>query len=82
MKPPAPLEALPTGKQVFRAWLPWVILCVVLAFWATRLSGSIWASSLFAPIYHVPGLDKMIMAVPPVVRQADAAGGRLQLSRS
>ena len=26
---------LPSGQQVFNAWVPWVILCVVLAFWAT-----------------------------------------------
>src|SRR5439155_1208057 len=35
VKIPAPLQALPTAQQVIRAWTPWVILCVVLAFAAT-----------------------------------------------
>jgi lactate permease len=74
MKAPAPLEALPSGKQVFDAWLPWVILCLVLAFWASDYWKHL-ASVLFAPKFPIPGLDKMIMAVPPVVRAPTAQAG-------
>ena len=74
MKAPAPLEALPSGKQVFDAWLPWVILCVVLAFWASDYWKHL-ASVLFAPKFPIPGLDKMIMAMPPVVRAPTAQPG-------
>ena len=74
MKPPAPLQELPSGKQVFDAWLPWVILCVVLAFWASDYWKHL-AGILFAPKFPIPGLDKMIMAVPPVVRTPTAQAG-------
>jgi lactate permease len=66
VKPPVPLAQLPTGKQVFDAWMPWVILCVVLAFWASPYWKSL-ASAWFAPKFPIPGLDKMIFAMPPVV---------------
>jgi lactate permease len=74
MKPPAPLEALPSGREVFNAWLPWVILCVVLAFWASDYWKHL-AAVLFAPKFPIPGLDKMIMAMPPVVRAPTAQPG-------
>jgi lactate permease len=74
VKPPAPLDALPTGGQIFRAWLPWVILCCVLAFWATGFWKAL-GNSWFNPIYHVPGLDKMILAVPPVVTKVTPQAG-------
>jgi len=66
VKAPEPLAQMPTGKQVFDAWVPWLILCVLLAFWATPFWKAL-GNSWFDPVYHVPGLDKMVMAVPPVV---------------
>jgi lactate permease len=74
MRPPAPLQELPSGKQVFHAWLPWVILCVVLAFWASGYWKAL-GNSWFDPVYHVPGLDKLILAVPPAVRVATPQAG-------
>jgi len=74
VKAPAPLDELPTGNQVFKAWLPWIILCVVLAFWATAFWKQL-GNSIFDPIYHVPGLDKMILAMPPAVRVAMPQAG-------
>jgi lactate permease len=70
------LAQLPTGKQVFHAWLPWVILCAVLAFWASPFWKSL-GNSIFNPIFHVPGLDKMILAVPPVVAKVTPQAGVL-----
>ena len=67
VKAPAPLAQLPTGKQVFDAWMPWVILCVVLAFWASPYWKSL-ANLWFAPKFPISGLDKMIFAMPPVVK--------------
>lgn len=65
--PPAPaLETLPSGREVFRAWLPWLILCVILGLWATDAWKSL-VNPLFSPSYHVPGLDKLIHRVPPIV---------------
>jgi len=79
VKPPAPLEDLPTGRQVFQAWLPWVVLCAVLAFWATGFWKAL-GNSWFDPVYHVPGLDKMILAVPPVVTKVTPQAGALSWS--
>ena len=74
MKPTPPLAALPTGQQVFSAWLPWIILCVVLAFWASDYWKHL-ASLIYSPKFPIPGLDKMILAVPPVVRVAAPQAG-------
>ena len=76
VKPPEPLEELPSGKQVFHSWLPWIILCVVLAFWASPFWKAL-GNKLFDPVYHVPGLDKLILAVPPVVTKAIPQAGVL-----
>jgi lactate permease len=76
VKQPEPLEQLPSGKQVFNAWLPWVILCAVLAFWATDFWKKL-GNHLFNPIYHVPGLDKLILAAPPVVTKITPQAGVL-----
>jgi lactate permease len=54
--------------------VPWLILCVVLIFWASDF----WkhtANGWFAPVYHVPGLDKQIMAMPPVTSKPTAQAG-------
>jgi len=66
MAPAAPLAQLPSGREVFRAWLPWLILCVILGLWATDAWKSL-VNPLFSPSYHVPGLDKLIHRVPPIV---------------
>ena len=63
--PNPPLAALPSAREALAAWIPWLILCVVLIFWASDF----WkhtANAWFAPAYHVPGLDKQVIAVPPV----------------
>jgi lactate permease len=65
---PAPkgLATLPSSREVFRAWLPWLILCVILGVWATDAFKGL-VNPLFSPTYHVPGLDKLIHRVPPIV---------------
>ena len=61
-----PLAQLPTGKQVFNAWVPWLILCVLLAFWATPFWKTL-GNHLFDPVYHVPGLDKLVIPGTEIV---------------
>lgn len=58
--------SLPGRRQVFAAWLPWIILCVVLGVWASDAWKGL-VNPLFAPTYHVPGMDKLIHRMPPVV---------------
>jgi lactate permease len=63
---PVALVKLPTAKEIFQAWVPWLILCVVLGLWATGWWKNL-VNPLFSPTYHVPGLDKLIHRVPPIV---------------
>jgi lactate permease len=64
VKPPEPLKVAPTTGQMISAWVPWLILCVVVALWATD-GVKHTLDSLFAPMIPVPGVDKMILQVPP-----------------
>ncbi|GEP11880.1 L-lactate permease [Methylobacterium gnaphalii] len=52
--------------ELIMAWLPWIILSIIVAVWGTG-----WFKSIVNPIftwkYEVPGLHNMIMKVPPVV---------------
>ncbi len=58
-----------TGAKisVVKAWMPWALLSVLVFIWGTppfkKLVDSIWAWK-----YAIPGLDKMVMKMPPVVK--------------
>lgn len=62
-----------TSQEVFRAWVPWIILSVVVFLWGlpqvkTFLDGiSIGGTPITFPKYPIPGLDKAVLRVPPVV---------------
>ena len=64
VKPPEALKVAPTSQQMISAWVPWLILCIVVALWATD-GVKHFLDSLFAPMIPVPGVDKMILQVPP-----------------
>ena len=64
VKPPEQLKVAPTGREMFNAWVPWLILCVVVAFWASDALKNL-VNPLFAPVFHLPGVDKMIIQMPP-----------------
>ena len=54
-----------SAQEIFMAWLPWIILSIIVAIWGTG-----WFKGIVNPIfswkYEVPGLHNMIMKVPPV----------------
>ncbi|WP_232630144.1 L-lactate permease [Methylobacterium sp. Leaf118] len=54
-----------SSQAIFMAWVPWIILSVIVAIWGTG-----WFKGIVNPIfswkYEVPGLHNMIMKVPPV----------------
>jgi len=65
-----------SSGQVFKAWLPWLILTVILGLW-----GIPWVKShiLNWPVityweWHIPGLDKVVQRVPPAVEKAYTEG--------
>ncbi|MEO3472780.1 L-lactate permease [Roseomonas sp. CAU 1739] len=61
--PPAPVTA--TRDQVIWAWVPWIILSIVVAIWGTG-----WFKAYVNPIatwnYPVEGLHNLVQKVPPV----------------
>jgi lactate permease len=48
------------------AWAPWLILCALVFVWGLPKS-KVWLNHLYAPQVHVPGLDGVVLRVPPVV---------------
>ena len=55
-----------SGGQVAMAWMPWVILCVVLSLWGFDAVKA-FLNSLFAPAFPVAGLHNLVARMPPVV---------------
>jgi lactate permease len=64
VKPPVALTTAPSGRQMVNAWVPWIILCVIVALWATDFFKQI-VDPIFSPVYHLSGVDKMIIQMPP-----------------
>jgi lactate permease len=58
-----------TSKQVIQAWMPWVILSVLVFLWGYPPIKNFFNSFANVTIFNfpIPGLDKMIMRVYPVV---------------
>jgi len=71
-----------TSQEIMQAWTPWIILSVVVFLWGLPqvrdfLNGASgppqWtalAGAITAPRIHVPGLDNLVLRVPPVVARA------------
>jgi lactate permease len=51
--------------DVFQAWLPWIILAVVVFVWGLPQVKA-WLNGLSNPSFSIPGVDKLIQRVPPV----------------
>jgi lactate permease len=64
---PAP-KALPevNRDQIVAAWMPWLILCVVVGICATDPFKR-FVNALFAPAFPIEGLHNLVQKVPPVV---------------
>ena len=58
-------------KAVFQAWLPWIILSVVVFLWGLPQIKAL-LDGFSAPKIPVPWLDKMVVRVPPVVAKNSA----------
>ena len=63
-------EPLGVG-ELFVTLLPWIILCAVLLIWGTGWFKA-YVNPIFSWNYDVPGLDKQIAKVAPVVAQPTA----------
>ena len=57
---------LHTSKEIARAWLPWIILSLVVFLWGLPQIKAL-LDSISAPKVPVLWLDKLVLRVPPVV---------------
>ncbi|MBR0673356.1 L-lactate permease [Neoroseomonas soli] len=71
--PPPPEPVTATRDQVVWAWVPWVILSVIVAIWGTG-----WFKAAVNPTftwnYAVEGLHNLVQKVPPVVARPATEG--------
>jgi lactate permease len=58
--------AKPNSGEVFRAWLPWIILCAFVFLWGTQTFKDL-VNPLFFPKWTIEGLHNLVQKVPPVV---------------
>jgi lactate permease len=73
----AAAEATPTGRASFRAFLPWLLLCVFVFVWGYPASKDVlnggaaghenFLHGISVLNVPVPGLDKAVVKAPPVV---------------
>src|SRR5438876_1085378 len=54
------------ASDLFRAWLPWIILSVVVFVWGLPQTKG-FLDGIAAPKIPIHGLDKLVLRVPPVV---------------
>ncbi len=65
-------SALRNSKsEVFRAWLPWIILSVVVFVWGLPQTKG-FLDGIAAPKIPIHGLDKLVLRVPPVMAKPTA----------
>ncbi|NIX75820.1 L-lactate permease [Microvirga terricola] len=55
-----------TSGEVFRAWLPWIILCAFVFVWGTQTFKDL-VNPLYFPKWTFEGLHNLVQKVPPVV---------------
>ncbi|MEI7932178.1 MAG: L-lactate permease, partial [Alphaproteobacteria bacterium] len=69
-EPPVMTDQAPPGAgSVFLAALPWVLLCVILTVWASAPVKKLF-DGWVSPAFPIPGLNDLVMRVPPVVAKA------------
>jgi lactate permease len=67
MPPPRALPEV-NRDQVVAAWMPWLILCLVVGVWGTDQYKRL-VNAVFAPAFPIEGLHNLVQKVPPVVRE-------------
>ncbi|MEJ7714004.1 MAG: lactate permease LctP family transporter [Pyrinomonadaceae bacterium] len=65
------LQSKPSAREAVIAWMPWVVLSVLVFLWGLPQFKAL-LNSLSAVEVPIPYLDKMIFRAPPVVAQPKA----------
>ncbi len=68
-----------TGAEVFRAWVPWLVLSICVFVWGTPQAKK-FLDGLSAPKFPVHGLHNLVLRVPPVVAAPTKEGAVFVLS--
>jgi len=66
MPAPKPMARTASTKEIAMAWMPWLILCVILGVWGT-VGVRTFLNGIFAPAFPIEGLHQLVQRVPPVV---------------
>jgi lactate permease len=66
-----PTDALPPRHEVMRAWIPWLILSVLVFIWGIPQFRA-WLDGLSVFRIAVPGLHNLVLRTPPVVAEPTA----------
>jgi len=61
----APLEVKATTTEVWQAWLPLILLCVILVTWGMPPVKA-FLDNIFSPRFDVSGLHNLVQRMPPV----------------
>jgi lactate permease len=64
--PPADAAAVPSSRDVVRAWVPWLILSVLVFIWGIPQVRA-WLDGISVIRIPVPALHNQVLRVPPVV---------------
>jgi lactate permease len=68
---PAPARRSLAAGEIVRAWMPWLVLSVFVFLWGIPQIKA-FLDGLSVVRFPVPGLDKLVFRVPPVVAQETA----------
>ncbi len=63
--------------DAWKAWMPWIILSVLVGVWGTGTVKDFWNKSLggiFAPTFQIPGLHNLVLRAPPLVTKPTPEG--------
>ena len=66
MPPPKAMGPKASTGDIAKAWMPWLILCIVLGLWGVDAMKA-FLNGLFAPAFPIDGLHNLIQRMPPVV---------------
>jgi lactate permease len=69
--PTAPPALAHSREEIARAWMPWLVLSLVVFVWGIPQVKAL-LDGLFALRFPVPGLDKLVLRMPPIVTQETA----------
>ena len=54
-----------TSAEVWAAWTPWIVLCVIVFIWGLPTTKA-WLNSISNPLFPIEGVHNLIQRMPPV----------------